>query len=307
MNMRLSTLGGVRSALSARGVTVRTADAARRLIAIGVTLLALTCAATIAWPVNADAQTRADEHAKRQSQKAAAVRPPAPNRAERIVARLQASPILGGAGTGLYPVVRTIYPGGWLALGAGYRRPFADTGSVTLGGAWSVRNFKTIEALVTVSGTRWRQADVRGGGQLDRRALGRLLRDRQRLPPDDKVAFGYEPRTVGATVRVRPHRFVTFGAGVDHMDIRTYRGVRFASIETLFDSSTAPGSARVRPTSGRAGSPSSTGGSSRATAAAAACTVSPSSSTPIEATRTSNSEASRARWFSSSRSSVRTG
>src|SRR4051794_14100014 len=45
-----------------------------------------------------------------------------------------------------YPFIGSIYDGGAIALGAGYRTRFADSGRFDTHAAWSVRNYKAVEA-----------------------------------------------------------------------------------------------------------------------------------------------------------------
>jgi ATP:ADP antiporter, AAA family len=45
-----------------------------------------------------------------------------------------------------YPFIGSVYDGGAIALGAGYRTRFADSGRFDTHAAWSVRNYKAVEA-----------------------------------------------------------------------------------------------------------------------------------------------------------------
>lgn len=193
-----------------------------------------------AAPIEAQ-QTRAEEHAKKQAEKAGALRPPEPNRAERIVTKVTNSSLFGATPVGIYPVVRSIYPGGWIAVGAGYRRPYADSGSIIASGAWSIRNFKTVDLQVRsplLVGGRFNfdvHANWIDAPTVAFYGLGAQSRNR------NKARFGYEPITVGAAGQVRPHRFVTIGGGADYLDINTSTGAPQTSIQERFSTLTVPG------------------------------------------------------------------
>jgi hypothetical protein len=203
--------------------------------------MALVLATLAASP--AGAQTRAEELAKKQEEKAAVVAPPQKNKAERIVERLQGSPILGGVPHGFFPIVQSVYPGGWLAFGPGYRTNFADTGNFTVGGAYSIKNFKMLFAALHLP----EMADRRFLIDLDAKWIDAPTVAFYGTGPDssfdDKTLYGYEPLTVGVTARVRPVKAFTFGAGVNYLDIGTSPadGKTNPSIEALFSPVEAPG------------------------------------------------------------------
>ena len=206
-------------------------------------LIQVVLVSSIALAAPAGAQTRTEELAKKQAEKAAVVKPPEPNRAERIIARLQNSAVLGGVPSGFFPVVASIYPGSWLAFGAGYRANFADTGHAVMSGAYSVRNFKAADFLLHLP----EMADRRVLIDLDAKWLDAPSVAFYGVGPDsvrdDKTVFAYQPTTVGVTARVRPVKFFTLGAGVQYLDINTGAGdnKRYPSIETIFSPADAPG------------------------------------------------------------------
>ena len=69
-------------------------------------------------------ESRHDEIAAQQAQKAAALRPPAPDKGERIYLLVKGK--LLEAPNGWFPTTDTVYSGGGFTLGAGYRRLLAD-------------------------------------------------------------------------------------------------------------------------------------------------------------------------------------
>src|SRR5207244_996665 len=86
-------------------------------------------------------ETRAEEVAQQQAQKAASLRPYEPTRAERIFLAVTK----GDTPNAFYPLFGSIYAGGGLAVGGGYRQYYGDRTSWTAKGLWSIRNYKVAE------------------------------------------------------------------------------------------------------------------------------------------------------------------
>jgi hypothetical protein len=207
----------------------------------------------LALPQAAAAQdSRAEEHARRQAEKANIVRPYEPNRAERLIDRLSEVGLLTGAQpVGFYPWVGSVYSGGWLAFGAGYRHVYADTGAVNVLGGYSLRNFTMLEASVALpqfaEGVFRLQVDARRVNAPNVKYYG-VGTD---TSPDDRVNYGFTPSAVGLTGLVVPARWFTAGAGYEYVDIRTEAGTAGTAIDVRFTALDTPGLG-ASPTYGRA-------------------------------------------------------
>jgi hypothetical protein len=210
---------------------------------------ATTCLATLitaalglgALPVRAqDASTREAEIALRQAEKAASLTPEAPNRVEQIVRRI-GPVVLGAEPTGFYPWFGSVLGGGWMALGAGYRATYADTGKLNVIAGWSLKNYRMLQADLGLPTF----FDGRGtlglhGKYLyaDKVSFYGLGNDTQK---DDKTSYTYEPTTFGATLDLEPVRFVYVGGGYHYEGVNTRGGESGTSIDEAFDDTTAPG------------------------------------------------------------------
>ena len=95
-------------------------------------------------PASAAAQeTRAEEIAAKQKEKAAAVKTYQPAPFEKLMARLEESAV--SPPSGWYPAFGSIYPGGGLTAGVGYRY-FTNREAVwDIHGLYSIKNYKLLE------------------------------------------------------------------------------------------------------------------------------------------------------------------
>ena len=132
--------------------------ARRRLAAACLVVAGVTGAATAAAQ-----ETRAGQIAEKQKAKAANLEPYRPTRFEAVMNSLEQS--FASPPSGLYPTFGSVYSGGGLALGAGYRYFYGRNSVFAISGLYSIKNYKNVEI-----GTRtpWNLAgrwtfDVRAG------------------------------------------------------------------------------------------------------------------------------------------------
>jgi hypothetical protein len=183
-------------------------------------------------------QTRADEIAAAQAEKATRLEPYAPTVIEQRIARVMKA--LTNTPT-LYPFFGSVFPGGWAALGPGYRTSFAGSGTVDTHAAWSLKNYKTVDAALKLP-------DIAHG--LVRFDLRATWLDAPRVgfygvgnasPARDKTSFLYRSTSAGVTGRIQPAEFLSFGAGFEYLDLHTGRGRSGTSIEQRFSPAEAAG------------------------------------------------------------------
>jgi len=205
-----------------------------RLCAVVALIVALSAPALLAQ------QSRAEAHAEAQAEKAAELREYQPSRAERIFNRLQAAGLFEPP-VGLFPVIGSIYPDGGLAGGAGVRQPVGETGEFTVRGAWSIRNYKSIDARLALPTFVDRRVQVTAhAGVLDAPEVA--FYGIGHGPKRNRTSFLYRPTTLGALGTATPVSWLSFGGGADYVDIRTGEGGgRFPSIEQRFTPASAPG------------------------------------------------------------------
>lgn len=176
-------------------------------------------------------QTREDARAAAQAEKAKDLHPYVPDALEQRIARVEQMFLNQPP---VYAFIGSVFPGGWLAVGPGYRTRFADTGAFDAHAAWSIRNYKAADGVL-------RLPEIAGGrvtvethfNWLDAPSVAfyGVGNDSRK---DDKVSFLYRSTTTGASARVQPVRLLAFGGGVDGLHIESGSGRRGRSIESVF-------------------------------------------------------------------------
>jgi hypothetical protein len=182
--------------------------------------------------------SRSEEHAQRQAAKAKRLKPYHPSRAERLISRLSHLQ----APVGPYPFVGGVMSGGGLATGPAVRRPFGDIGVFNAHAAWSIHNYKTVAADVTLPTPRtWPVRLTPYGSWIDAPGLAfyGIGNDSSKSA---RTNFLFRPATVGVTGALVGGRWFSMGGGVEYLRIETDTGRGGApSIDTRFTPATAPG------------------------------------------------------------------
>ena len=168
----------------------------------------LFVAATVTLPSMAAAQeTRAEEIEKKQADKAATAKPYVPNKFEAIMNRLEEN--FASPPSGFFPAFGSVYPGGGLTLGGGYRHFYARQAVFDITGFYSLKNYKKIEI-----GTRtpWH---MRGpwtvglrAGWLDAPQIG-FYGIGMGTTTDDRANYRLKQGYGGVNVGVRPTGWLT--------------------------------------------------------------------------------------------------
>jgi Omp85 superfamily domain len=181
--------------------------------------------------------TRAEQIAKEQAAKALVAKPYQPSGIEKVFDRVQdrlAHP------PRFYPWFGSIYPGGLIALGAGYREAYGDTGLFDVHGGWSLRNFTGVDANLHLPELAGRRVKFDVHGQYINAPKVRFYGVGQDSS-DQVTYFLYRPTSVGGTFTFMPTAPLSVGAGLDFIDAHTGAGKRGVSIEQQFTPQTAPG------------------------------------------------------------------
>lgn len=187
--------------------------ALRRAVAITMGILAVLPPAGVAQT------SRADEIAQMQAAKAKELKPYEPSAGEKIVDI--ANRVAGTGGTGAYPWLGSIYPGGALGLGAGYRQSVGDTGAVNFLAGWSIRNYKLARVDLKLPELAQRRiAFTTHAVWLDAPSVAfyGIGHDSRR---GDRTTYQYSPATVGGAATVRLANWLLAGAGADYLSIDT--------------------------------------------------------------------------------------
>ena len=185
--------------------------------------------------------TREATITQQQAEKAKAITPYVPNRAEELIQQIQNTFLTP---SGFYPYFGSVYSGGGFTLGAGYRRAFADRNLWNVNGLWSLKNYKLIQTYVTCPGRRrtsptfavrtgWRDAT-----QVAYHGLGI-----DSAEDATKSNFRLKQGWLAADVEARPIAFTVFRGGVAYeaFTISEGTGSTSPSIEQIHNPVTAPG------------------------------------------------------------------
>jgi hypothetical protein len=184
--------------------------------------------------------TREESIALRQAEKARTAQPPKPDKAERWV--LKAEDMFLVNPSGFFPYFGSVYHGGGLTVGAGYRKFYGDNSFWEVKGLYSVLNYKLIEGG-TVSRDHWNRMLSFGS------RLG--WRDATEVPyyglgqnntKDDRANFRFQQTYLEGFAELRPRRWLPIRGtvGYEHWNLLSGKGDE-PSIETVYTPQTAPG------------------------------------------------------------------
>ncbi len=187
---------------------------------VAIPTLARTGVATAALVLfvagSASAQdSRAEALADARAEKAANLHPYEPSTLER---RIYVASRLMSAKPTFYPFIGSVYEGGGIAVGPGFRRRLGDSGSIAAHAAWSIRNYGAAAANVTFPefGNGLVQVDVHAqrlhAPSVAFYGLGNGSRR------SDRRTFGYDETTVGTTATVRATDLLSVGGGFDLLE-----------------------------------------------------------------------------------------
>jgi hypothetical protein len=212
-----------------------------RFVRSGIALTALiTCG--LAWSAAAvhaqEPQSREDEIAAAQAEKAKALTPYVPTRAERLIAGFRREAI--EAPSGPFPFFDNALSGGGFTLGAGYRQFFADASYWDFKGSWTFKNYKLFETSTRIPfgdhsafGFRvgWRDAPEAAyyGLGID-------------TVPEARANYTWQQTVAEGLLALRPRKWIVIDGAVAYEDYTIDPGKGSApSIETIYNPVTAPG------------------------------------------------------------------
>ena len=217
-------------------------------------LLARAAAALVLMLAAAPAlaqETRQDQIAAEQAEKATRLQQYAPDSLERRLVTIER---VLSAERPLYPYIGSVLEGGGLAVGPGYRSRFGDSGSIEAHAAWSLKNYKGAQMTLTapaVAGGRVTfaaQLEAVGAPEVAFYGIGNNTRS------DDRNGYSYSSTQAGFLTRLQASRALTFDVGIDAMrleanlantpgDSLTPNYAR-SRVSAAFDTRTSPGYTR---------------------------------------------------------------
>jgi hypothetical protein len=183
--------------------------------------------------------TRAAVIAAEQEKKAATLTPYVPSAAERWVVKLQRE--FMQEPNGLYPLFASVYSGGGITLGAGYRQFYGDRTHADLKGMYSAKGYKWLELSTDSWGHAKGRVDLHGrigwrdATQVAFHGLGMST-------PKDGADYRMKQGYVGGDIAAHLARFVVTRASVMYEGYTMEPGTGSTpSIEEVHTPATAPG------------------------------------------------------------------
>jgi hypothetical protein len=185
-------------------------------------------------------ESRHDEIAAQQAKKAASLRPPAPDKGERIYLAVKGK--LLEAPNGWFPTTDTVYSGGGFTLGAGYRQYLGDRTFGFVRGMYSIKNYKLAEVGTTSPG--------HAGGRLTLSGLAGWRETTQvayhgqgmDTALEDRANFGFQETYARGLAETRLWNWLVLGGGAGIDDYRAQSGAGSSpSVEEVFPSTEIPG------------------------------------------------------------------
>jgi outer membrane protein assembly factor BamA len=219
-------------------VMTRRRDGVRECV--GIWAACLVVIVGLISPSSTAAQdTRAAEIEAKQQEKAAAAAPYEPTGFETFMIRLEEN--FASPPNGFYPEVGSIYPGGGLSFGLGYRRFYARNAVWDIRGLYSIKNYKQVEVGTRTpwhGNGRW-SLGVRAGW-LDAPQIGYF--GQGTLEDAPRANFHLTQGYGALAAALRPTSWTRLQAEVGYDDYETSEGRgNVPSIETIYDASSAPG------------------------------------------------------------------
>jgi outer membrane protein assembly factor BamA len=196
-------------------------------------------AAITASPARAQ-DTRAEEIAQAQAEKAQHLAPYVPSKAERVAAKAQQ--MLLGSPNGVYPWLDSAYSGGGFTLGVGYRQYIGDRTFWDARGLYSAKNYKRFELLTSSLGLAHDHVNLQGiGGWRDATQVS-FYGIGSNTTVDDKSNFGMQWGYVGGTAHVVGPARTVFDLGLQYESYLLKSGSGSSpSIEQVYTPASTPG------------------------------------------------------------------
>ena len=192
---------------------------------------------TIAVPAVAQ-QTREEELATAQADKATALHPYVPSAAERRIERVTRLMV---PRVGWYPFIGSIFPGGSVAAGPGYRARFGGSGRVDAHAARSVKSFTGAETFVALPDMSSGRVQVALLANWTDAPGVRFYGVGPASSVENKTQLSYRATTADGSIRLNAARFVAVGGTIGYLDVRTGPAPDSGPAPPMFSSSNVAG------------------------------------------------------------------
>lgn len=119
----------------------------------------------------------------------------------------------------IYPFLGSIYEGGGFATGPGFQKPFGDSGHVNAFGAWSIRNYKTVNGTVSLPATLHGRLTIEAQGLWMDAPKVSFYGVGNDTVQEHKTEYAYRTAMGGVTARVQTTDLFAIGGGLDIIDM----------------------------------------------------------------------------------------
>ena len=212
-------------------------DSKHRFLPVGVVAFLIFCR----LPVCAQ-ETRTEVIARQQEEKSGKLHPYEPNKVEQLLFRIEKGGwFFSPNPRGLYPYFGSVYPGGSLTLGAGYRKYYGDYAHFDLRGLYSLNNYKLIEGLIALPNHLRGRLDVtarvgwRDATQVGYYGLGTDSR------AEDRANFRISETFAESNLTAKPLRWIHLAGSVAYERYQEKAGQGSApSVDKIYTPETAP-------------------------------------------------------------------
>jgi hypothetical protein len=206
-----------------------------------ITLAALAILVIMLCHGTAQAQdTRAETIAQQQADKEGKLTPNVPMKGEKIFLGIKKRFI--DEANGFYPLLGSVYAGGGVAFGGGYRHYYGDRSSLSASGLWSIRNYKRADLSTKSPGHANGVLDLTAGAswldatQVAYYGIGNAT------STADRTNYRFKRTSAGAAINLHPLRVLVLGAESAFEKYELQRGEgKKPSIEEHYTPVTAPG------------------------------------------------------------------
>jgi hypothetical protein len=172
--------------------------------------------------------SRTDMLTARQAEKAHHLHPYEPDGLERRLQMIDAT-LFTITDRPLYPTFGTSFAGGGLAIGAGYRVRYGDTGAFDAHASWSFRNDRTADAALTLPAlAEGRVKVVLAANRIDAPRVA-FYGVGNTSGSSVHADFGYAETAFGVSTTVQLAPFVSVGGGLDVLQLAAEPDAAFAA------------------------------------------------------------------------------
>ena len=190
---------------------------------MAIVIYALLALLAFASPAAAQS-TRVDAIAKEQAEKSKELDKEGPSQAELVIRRVLLSPLLNG-GEGLYPWFGSIYGGTGMGIGAGFLKRFESAAYFNIESGIALNNSVLLRGTFAAP-ELWRgKMQFETSAQwLDARGVS-FYGFGQDSDRSARERSDFTPKDIGASVTIKPDRFVSLTGGYTFMNFDTHRDV----------------------------------------------------------------------------------